>query len=80
MIEVHTATEQYTVYTNRNARELQIGNVSGYADAMVISMEGVVLAKKTISPGIINRINISNIPQGIYILKIGKFAYKFFWD
>ena len=79
MIEVHTATEQYTVYTNRNARELQIGNVSGYADAMVISMEGVVLAKKTISPGIINRIDISNIPQGIYILKIGKFAYKFFW-
>ena len=78
MIEAHTATEQYTVYTNRIARELQIGNVAAYSDAIVISMEGVVLAKKTISPGIINRFNISNLPHGIYILKIGKFTYKFF--
>ena len=78
-INGNLAGQTFSIFTDHHAGNIRISNMDHAAEAIIINMQGMNVSRTMLSPGIINRVDISALPRGLYVLRIENFSYKFAW-
>lgn len=71
--------QSFSIFTDHSAGNIRISNLDHAAEAIIINMQGMKISRTMLTPGILNRVDVSALPRGLYVLRIENFSYKFAW-